>query len=1173
MEEQTLEPATKNQVDSDNEYEDDGDEEDFLDQICDIADINDNPSDQEEKDDLSERTTESQSTILCVDSSLTNMNVKREGMGPHQIFKGLIRNTHKQQETVNVFLDSGSGPSWVKDRCAKRYGLKIFPTSSPTRVSGVGKGYHLVENDARIKIALLRSDGSTTTIETIAGIVPDNYSIPTDILLGRAIHQRLGIQHLPDGSLKAHALEAAPVFSPIANSAIYPLAEKDGNENPLELTIWKKQFPTLFDPSATRSDPVKDHGVRHCIDTDDIPPINIPARTYSPAQTTALEEFVAKGLKDKAIRESDSPWSSPALIVSKKDGRPRTCIDYRALNKRTRKNAFPLPHTNVQIHKAAGHKLYTAIDLADGFWQIRMSENSIERTAFTTHDGHYEWLVMPFGLSNSPATFETALRRVIWPHREYTARLLDDILVFSDEREDHVQQVSAVLQDLYRFGFSLQMRKCKWFASEVIFLGFVIDRTGIKPDPAKVDAVRRRELPTTVTDIRSFLNAAGYMRQFIPHFATLASPLYELTKGSPRPGTGITISDPHRKAFDSLKNALVSAPVLKPIQFGLPVVIDTDASNTCLGAVLQQAFHDNDNGKSALHPIAYESHKLTTTQTRYSAQEKELLAIVFALTTWRTWVEGVKIIIRTDHQSLTRLRTKADLPPRINRFLDFLEHFDPNIIYRKGSLNHFPDWLSRPQQPVDSPSAPKEMRIMTISDGHDPSWNDTLRISDFFINDNNDALNNDEKKFAKQHFATFDNKLFRRRGTTLLEIENDVTLLEIAEELHRKLGHGSAAVVKRELDRRYWHPSLTLVAQESLRRCSNCTLRLPQSTIGQTIEPIPPTAPFARWGLDFTGPCSIGNDRRHILNAIDYATSWAYSISTTNATARDVITILSTIINLHGAPREIVTDNGAQFISHEVTSYLKPHNIIHRKTTPYHPQSNGRCERFNGVLKQILYGLVQHYPALTFDILLNVALNIYRHRTLPHGYSPYFLVFGCLPPQSDTAAIHTTYAREPTPDDETEQANFLRYTRERDGLASVRTDINNVKFMQNTVRSLLAEKKAMLREFQLGDWVLRKREKRHKQEPWVDGPHQVTKCFPNKVYSLRTMNGDLLKNNYHADRLFPAYSFEQQPIDSPWYASKKLLQHHRNEITSEADLPVDQPPLVNVSQLKTGLMF
>lgn len=255
--------------------------------------------------------------------------------------------------------------------------------------------------------------------------------------------------------------------------------------------------------------------------------------------------------------------------------------------------------------------------------------------------------------------------------------------------------------------------------------------------------------------------------------------------------------------------------------------------------------------------------------------------------------------MRTDHQSLTGIRQKSDLPPRINRFLDIIEHSDPEIVYRKGSLNHLPDWLSRPSKPQESSTAPTKVRLLTISENENIAWNDIIKISEYLFNNDNDILHDNEKHFARHNFATFDGKLFKRIGNKLLVIENDVMILDIANETHQKLGHCSAATIKHKLERTYWHPALILISQEAIRRCLNCSLRRSQTTIGQSLEPLPPTSPFARLDLAFTGPVNTTKERKHILNAIDYATSWAYSISTANASAQNVIDMLTLIIIIH----------------------------------------------------------------------------------------------------------------------------------------------------------------------------------------------------------------------------------------------------------------------------------
>lgn len=1142
-------PVTSPEEEGDTAHQSD---DDFLDEICDVAD----KYTAAYEDQIAETADEHVSTIHTTDatSPLLAPDHKREGTGPHSLYPGLIQTDSEKQvaTALPIFFDSGSGPSWIKKNLVESLALTSSPSHCPSHLSGIGHGSQLVSEDVRLKIGLNCRSG-TVWIELTAGIVPQSVNIPSDLLVGRAVYEKLGIGHGDNGSLTLYNLPNTPSLEPIDNLRAYPASNPDA---PLELSTYAQHFPIAFGKTDPHSKPLKDHGIQHTIDTEAAPPINLPVRTYSPRQAECLEEFVESALKKGIIRESKSPWSSPALLVAKKDGRYRVCIDYRSLNRITTRNAHPLPNVNIQIQRAAGHKWYTSFDLADGFWQVRMNKNSIEKTAFSTHDGHFEWLVMPFGLTNAPATFEMVMRRICHEHRAYTARLLDDILVFSDDRGTHDEQVRAVLKSLNDHGFVLQQRKCTWFQPEAAFLGFIVSNNGISADPRKVQAISERPLPSTITELRSFLNAAGYLRQFIPGFAAKATPLYDLTKGSPKPGTVIKLVEQHQKAFTDIKNAIISAPVLHPIQFGAPAVIDTDASLTCIGAVLQQAFPNNDTGTNDLHPVAYESHKLSDTQRNYSAQEKELLAVVYALTTWRSWIEGTDIVIRTDHQSLSGLRSKSEIPPRVNRFIDLIEHFSPTILYRKGKLNHLPDWLSRPRQPKTSPSAPAEVSLYSITTNDaDLNWTDVLKISDFFLNDNDDALSPDEKQIARKHFMPIQDKLYKRKHLELVLVENDAQIVDQALNFHHRSGHCSAASVLQHLLRHFWHPSLTLCAQEAIRRCTACSLRLPHNALSQTLEPLPPVPPLARWGIDFSGPILLRGYRFVLLNAIDYGTSWSYTVRCDTGISADVLNLLNTIILNHGPPRELVSDNGAQFISADVQSFLRAHAIKHHKTTPYHPRTNGRCERYNGIIKQIIAATDVSLPHCTIDSIISASLLVYRTRPLAHGYSPFFLLYGCNPPGTNGDSSFPIYTGEEPEERENERANILALQwNEENGPNEIRQQVNSVKYMQNAIRSMLHERKAFIKSFDNGDWVLRKRIKKHKLEPWSDGPYQIVQKFRNNVYQLQTIDGQLLKNKYNAEMLFPAYSFELHPIESPWYSSNRLLQTQRQELLDEAGI-------------------
>ncbi|KAI0993827.1 hypothetical protein K3495_g14357, partial [Podosphaera aphanis] len=296
------------------------------------------------------------------------------------------------------------------------------------------------------------------------------------------------------------------------------------------------------------------------------------------------------------------------------------------------------------------------------------------------------------------------------PIRDITSNMIDDVITWGNTIAEATNNASLVMKRLESCGYKLNPRKCAWFVTQTRFLGHIIDRNGIQVDPSKIQAILDRPIPRTVTEVRAFLNSCNYFRDYVKLFSKLAGPLYCLTSLEGK-NVPVTLTDEQIKSWKATRNALITTPILKPMDPQLPVVLDVDASEKYTGGVLLQpkepftpvlrvAVSQPTMDGANLHPVAYTSHKLNPTQQRYSAQEREALGIVQALQTWQDWIEGCDIIIRTDHESLAGIRKKSNLPRRMQRFVDILEHFDPTIIYKRGKSNYLADWLSRPPTKV-----------------------------------------------------------------------------------------------------------------------------------------------------------------------------------------------------------------------------------------------------------------------------------------------------------------------------------------------------------------------------------------------------------------------------------------------------------------------------------------
>jgi hypothetical protein len=415
-------------------------------------------------------------------------------------------------------------------------------------------------------------------------------------------------------------------------------------------------------------------------------PPSKPTYRLSQPETDELKKQLGELLAKGHIRESKSPYGAPVLFVKKKDGSMRMCIDYRALNKITIKNKYPLPRIDELLDRLLGAKYFSKIDLRSGYWQVRIADDDVAKTAFRTRYGHYEFLVMPFGLTNAPATFMHLMQQTFRQYLDdFVIVFLDDVLIYSKSKHEHEQHLRTVLQVLRDKQLYAKLSKCEFFQTEIGFLGHVINQDGIKMEPSKVDAVLKWPQPKNIHEIRSFLGLAGYYRRFVRDFSNIARPLSALLhKNTPWQWTSA-----QEQAFNQLKIAVSAAPVLIIPDPSLPYTLVTDASGFAIGAALCQ-----DHGKG-LQPCAYKSRKMNDHEKNYAVHEQELLSIMDALREWRPYLLGNKFIIITDHRSLQYLSTQDKLSARQTRWSEYLQQFDFEIKYRPGKDNTVADGLSR----------------------------------------------------------------------------------------------------------------------------------------------------------------------------------------------------------------------------------------------------------------------------------------------------------------------------------------------------------------------------------------------------------------------------------------------------------------------------------------------
>ncbi|KAI4897040.1 hypothetical protein NFI96_014401, partial [Prochilodus magdalenae] len=414
----------------------------------------------------------------------------------------------------------------------------------------------------------------------------------------------------------------------------------------------------------------------------------VPARLV-PELKNEVEEMLKMGI----IEPSDSEWCSPVVLVPKKDGGLRFCVDFSKLNAVSAFDPYPMPRADELIERLGKAKVLSTLDLCKGYWQVPLSQSSRKLTAFRTPSGLYHFLTMPFGLHGSAATFQRLMDKVLRGTEGFAAAYIDDVVIYSSSWEEHLRHLSIVMRKITEAGLTANPSKCHLALGEVSYLGYILGGGQIRPQVDKVEAVKATPQPSTKRRVRSFLGLVGWYRRFIPNFATKATALTDLTKNDQPQRVKWTENCEH--SFNELKNALCEEPVLASPDFSKPFIVQTDASGSGLGAVLLQG--EGEDRK----PILYISRKLFPREVKYSTIEKEALAIKWALDSLKYYLLGNDFVLETDHRALQWIRRMKDSNARITRWYLSLQPYRFDIVYRKGSQNVIADYLSRHWEGVE----------------------------------------------------------------------------------------------------------------------------------------------------------------------------------------------------------------------------------------------------------------------------------------------------------------------------------------------------------------------------------------------------------------------------------------------------------------------------------------
>lgn len=745
--------------------------------------------------------------------------------------------------------------------------------------------------------------------------------------------------------------------------------------------------------------------IEHVIDTGEATPIRIGQYPLSPEKKKALNDELDRMLELDVVTPSGSPWNNPVLLVKKANGDWRFCLDCRKLNAVTKGDAYAIPYMPQILDSLKEAKYLSSIDLSSSFWQIPLQTESQDKTSFTVPGrGIFKFKVMPFGLCGAPARQQRLMDRLLGHgfcsdvDNGTVYCYVDDIIICSSDFQTHLLLLKRVFDKLKEANLSINLAKSKFFRSSIKYLGYVVDEFGLRTDPEKVSAILNFPTPTSSREVKMFLGTCSWYRRFIRNFSTIAAPLNKLTC-SGKNAPPFSWSEEAEESFNTLKNALVTAPVLAVPDFDKPFTVHCDASSYGLGGMLSQEIEGHD------HPIAFVSRSLNKAERNYSATEREALAVLFSVEKFEPYLGSRPFKVVTDHSSL-KWFTKLENPSgRLARWFCRLSQFDFQVEHRKGTDNVVPDALSRLM----------DTNTINVINSVEDEWFDKifngckshpLNFPNFCVKDGN------LYRYSKSKYnllSEFDWKLVVRKG------QRDTIIRE--NHCEPTAAHLGVFKTHRRLCLRYYWPGMYKDIVDFIKCCDTCAAYKPSQKAAPGLMGQSKVChrPFQVLSIDIVGPMPRSRSGFVYLLVVTCCFSkYCLIFPMRRATCAEVVKNLEQrVILVHGVPETVIADNGVQFTGSEFRQMLERYKVPKLHFTPrYTPQVN-LVERYNKTIMTAVASYVKDNHRTWDEKLPKIQLAINSAVNESTGFSPFFLVHAREPVISGTFYRDTDKEYEP----------------------------------------------------------------------------------------------------------------------------------------------------------------